>query len=120
MSTTPEQLLYEDLAASLAHWTDEAVAALTNPRADLTWCESPEAFRRLQRKLGSSEDAEALTSVMSELLRGQIHSVLVSLDGGTKMAEAQQIVLATVAGKPLPRDLHEGFIRFLVSTGRLK
>ena len=120
MSSNPEELLYEDFAVSLEYWTNTAVEALIDPRKDLRAFDDVEAFAHLQRKFSSNEDEKALASVMSEILRGQIHSILVSLDGGTKMADAQRIFLATEKGRPLARDLHEGFVRYLFTTGRLK
>lgn len=117
---SPEEALFADLAAALEYWKAGSIEALTAPTADLSWCDHPEAFRTLQSKLRSASDQDAVSACMSEILRGVIHSVLVALDGGTKMAESQPLNVVTEDGVVLSRSLHEGFIDYLIRNGHLE
>lgn len=117
---SPEEALFDDLAAALEYWKAGSVEALTDPDADLSWCDHPEEFRAIQTKLQFAPDRHALSTCMSEILRGLIHSVLVTLDGGTKMAESHELNVVTQDGEVLSRTLHEGFIEHLIRSGHLE
>jgi hypothetical protein len=117
---SPEDALFKDLATALDHWMAGSIEALTDPNADLSWCDHPDAFRTIQTKLQFAPDQLALSACMSEILRGVIHSVLVTLDGGTKMAESHALKVITEDGIPLSGSLHEGFIDYLIRSGRLE
>jgi hypothetical protein len=117
---SPEEALFADLATALDYWMAGSVEALTDPDADLSWCDHPEEFRTIQTKLQFAPDQHALSACMSEILRGVIHSVLVTLDGGTKMAESHAIKVVTEDGVPLSGSLHEGFIDYLIRSGNLE
>lgn len=111
---SPEQALYDDLAATLDYWKVASVESLTDPDVDLSWCDHPTAFRTIQKKLQTSQDRDAIASCMSEILRGLIHSVLVTLDGGSKLAETHSFNLVTSEGEMISSVLHEGFIDHLI------
>lgn len=117
---SPDEALFADLAATLEYWTASSVQALTDPDADLSWCDHPEEFRTIQTKLQFAPDQHALSACISEILRGVIHSVLVTLDGGTKMAESHVLKVVTEDGIALSSPLHEGFIDYLLRNGHLE
>jgi hypothetical protein len=114
-----ETAFLEDLARSLDHWTESAVSALTDPASDLAWTEAPESFRRLQDSLKEPRNVADLRAAVADLLRGQIHSVLVSIDGGTALAEDFSLSLQDQHGTELGPGLHEKFVSHLFETGRL-
>lgn len=115
-----EEVFYDDLAATLRHWESASVEALTDPEADLTWCDTPEAFRSVQTRLRTEHDRAEVARCMSVILRGFAHSILVSLDGGTKMSETQTLKLVAGDGTILSSALHEGFIDYLIREGHLE
>ena len=112
MSSSPESHLYADLESQLNRWVSYGVAAMTDPEEDLIAYEDPDSFSRLQTLIRTEEDRDALNSALKQILFGQLHSFLVTLDGGTKMAEQQTLRITTDAGDELSDSLHEGFVGY--------
>ena len=109
---------FEDLAISLDGWVDASVSAMTDPAADLIWTNHPEAFRSLAGVLSTAELRAALKTALLEILSGQIHSILVTLDGGTALAEQTLLTVTDEDGHELPPGLHELFFNHLFETKR--
>ena len=110
---------FEDLARSLDGWVDASVSAMTDPAANLIWTSHPEAFRSLAGALSTVELQSALRTALHEVLSGQIHSILVTLDGGTALAEHTTLTITDDDGQELPPGLHEQFFNHLFATKRL-
>ena len=108
----------EDLARHLDRWVAEGVVAMTDPSSELTWTDRPEAFRTIAPHLSTPECRAAVQSALLELLSGFSHSVLVTLDGGTALADQTSLSLTDSTGQPLESGLHERFYDHLFSTGR--
>ena len=115
-----EEALFEDLAEIYDHWVSVAIESTANSEASLKWTDDPEAFKRLGEVLQDTNTMPQFEQAISELLRGVMHSFLVTLDGGTKLAEKTNLSIADDMGYTLPKNLHEGFVDFLFETRRLK
>lgn len=113
--------LFEDLAKILEYWTDTAASTLVHEGDDLIWVNEPSAFRQVQAALTkSSIPRECVEQVFSEVIRGVLHSVLTSIDGGTALAEKGLMKLVNEGGESLGECLHEDFSLHLMDTGRFK
>jgi len=106
----------EDLARGLDHWVDAVCTSVEAPDTGLPWMDDPEAFRRLGQELDGTDD---LRLVVSEGMRGLLHSVLTVLDGATLSAEVGRVRLVDDDGNLLAEGLHELFVTHLLDTGRL-
>jgi hypothetical protein len=116
---TSERAFFEQLAINLDYWTDTAVESLSDLSSDLRWAENPGAFRSVAGRLNTPEAEKELRIALREILRGQIHSILVAIDGGSAMAETTQLTVTDQDGHELPEGLHEYFIEYLAQTDRL-
>ncbi|RVT84905.1 hypothetical protein [Inhella crocodyli] len=94
-----------DLAAAKASWKAAAAAGISNPSA--VWIENANAWSKLSECLKQAGATENFVEVVSELMSGLLHSVLVSLDGGTSLAETTLISLRDEEGHEFKRFLHE-------------
>ena len=82
-----EEALFDDLAEIYDHWISVAMESTSNSEAGLKWADDPEAFKKLGEVLHYTNTLPQFEQAVSELLRGVMHSFLVTLDGGTKLAE---------------------------------
>jgi hypothetical protein len=106
MTLHPSEIaLLKDLALARSSWTSAAAEGLSNPNA--IWIENQEAWSTLSACLQREGSTEAFTAVVSELLSGLIHSVLVSFDGGTALAETTILKIEDEEGHEFKRFLHE-------------
>ena len=110
---------FEDLACSIDYWTDGLMDAVSNPEVDLVWTKNPDAFRRLGDVLRTSGVLDDCRTVARELLRGLIHSVLVTFDGGTALAEHVRLDIVDNNGRIFDKYLHELFYNALFETGQM-
>lgn len=94
-----------DLAAAKASWTAAAAEGIANPSA--VWIENANAWLQLADGLKQTGTTDAFLEVASELMSGLLHSVLVTLDGGTSLAETALISLRDENGHEFKRFLHE-------------
>jgi len=108
----------EDLARHLDTWLAQGVLAMTDPSAELKWTDQPEAFRVIASHLSHPDCPAALRTALLELLSGVAHSFLVTLDGGTALAQHTSLSLTDASGEPLQSGLHERFYDHLFATGR--
>ena len=115
-----EQSLYEALANTYDHWLSTAVKSMENADSNLQWTDQPEAFQKLAEALRETENIPSFEQVLSEIIRGVLHSTLVTLDGGTTLAEKTNLTITDDNGYELHKYLHEEFVSFLLETGRLK
>lgn len=100
-----EAAFLKDLAESRASWTRTASDSLVN--ADLAWSDHPEAWATLSSLLNTQKARMAFTTAVSELLSGLTHSALVTLDGGSALAEATLLTISDKDGHEFKDFLHE-------------
>jgi hypothetical protein len=108
----------EDLARHLDIWLAQGALAMTDPSAEIKWTDKPEAFRAIAPHLSTPECRAAVHTALLELLTGLSHSFLVTLDGGTALAQQTSLSLTDSAGQELESGLHERFYDLLFATGR--
>jgi hypothetical protein len=111
--------LFEQLARDVDYWCEYLTksAAGSPPKA------GPDvrpAYERLRALSSSEGDREAVEVACRDTLYGLIHSILVSVDGGSRLAETARIDLVTDEGKSLGPGLHELFMDYLVGTNRIR
>lgn len=108
----------EDLAQSMDYWVDTVVKAIEDPEGAIGLVGDPGPFQRLHAVLGDHMDD--LRIVLGEGMQGLLHSVLVTIDGGTASAELDDgpVRLTDINGRDLPEGLHEWFSGHLDDTGR--
>lgn len=96
----------KDLALAKSSWTSAAAEAISNPQSAV-WIENAEAWSKLSACAQDPEAKEAFVAVVSELLSGLVHSALVSLDGGSALAETTTLSVQDADGYTFKRFLHE-------------
>jgi hypothetical protein len=109
---------YEQLARHLVKWRDAGVRAVNDPKT-ADWLEMPSAAQRLHAKGWTPQELEDLRSLLSECCGGILHSTLVTLDGGSALADTGNVKLIDEAtGKELTEGaLHEEFAEVLARKG---
>lgn len=115
---------FEDLARFLDFWVDATAAPIADPEwtpeADRGWPQEVVwAFRTLRQVLTTPEHQSALRAVLFAGLSGLLHSALVTLDGGSALAEKFTLTLTTSDGHTLGPGLDEFWVGHLYDTGRL-
>jgi hypothetical protein len=110
--------LFEQLVRDVDYWVEHATKSATRfPPAgagsDVRW-----AFERVQALAKSESDRRALEVACRDTLIGLIHSIFVSIDGGSRLADTVRVDLVTDQGKSLGPALHELFIDYLLNTNR--
>lgn len=113
--------LFEVISVSYDSWLDTSVKCLLEKSSDLKWTDEPESFGAIRDALirgGASR--EDLRMVVSEILRGQIVSLLTIMDGGSSLSEIENVELVDSEGVLISSDLHNEFVSYLLDTGRMK
>ena len=111
--------LFEQIVRDVDYWCDYVTrsATATSPAGagpDVRW-----AFERVQALAKSDSDRKALEVACRDALTGLIHSLFVSIDGGSRLADTVRVDLVTDQGESLGPALHELFTDYLVTTSRL-
>jgi hypothetical protein len=103
----------EDLATALCH---EGLSG----EPDVLGPEHVAAFARVAATLGQPEDRAALEAVIGAIAATVVHSIMVTLDGGTSSAEHPlgPVRLVDAAGGEARPGLHEWYIDHRFETGR--
>lgn len=114
-----EKAFFEELAKAYDHWLDTAVEALGDPHADTTGFEDGAAFSAVAAAISAAGLKDQLRLGLAEVLRGLLHSALVTLDNGTALAESVRLSTCDQNGNELGPGLHEGFLLHLAETNRL-
>lgn len=107
----------EDLARAMESWVDSVCTAVDSPAEAGTWSENVEVYRRLNQSLDGRTDD--LRIVLAEAMTGLLHSVLVTMDGGSAGAEIGRVYPADAEGRVLADGLHELFYEHLLESGRM-
>lgn len=111
---------FEDLARELDGWSVAAVDAVSRKEADLKWAGAAAAsFELLRESLPSPTLVNAYKEALRVVLTGLLHSVMVSLDGGTQLADTVRLRVQTEDGVTLGPGLNELLFEHLHETGRL-
>ena len=113
-----KEAFFQDLARHLQTWRDDLVKAVADPRYAV-WAETQPAIERLNRKSFSEAELEDLRTVLDECFRGILHSVLVTIDGGTSMSNVGAMALVDAdTNEPITVGaLHEEFVEYLATRG---
>ena len=107
MNLHPSEIaLLKDLALAKSSWVSATAEAIKAPR-EAFWVENNAAWSKLSEYLQCSEAKEAFVAVVSELISGVLHSTLVSLDGGSALAETTSLSIKDADGHVFKRCLHE-------------
>jgi hypothetical protein len=96
----------KEVAATVRYWEHTAREAVM-PGADLSAWERPEAIRRLAAVLSEANAVDDFVYAVRACVEGCAHSLLVTIDGGTALAEKGLIDLVDAEGNSLGAGLHE-------------
>jgi hypothetical protein len=111
--------LFDQLARDVDYWCDYGMKLSARPSpagagSDVRW-----AYETLQRLATSDSDRRAIEVACRDTLFGLIHSILVAIDGGSRLSDTARVDLTTHDGKSLGPGLHELFMDYLAETDRL-
>lgn len=101
-----EAAFLEELARTKASWTSIASKTIANSQ-DPSWSEHSAEWEQLSRCIRDAGAEAAFEKVIAEILSGLIHSTLVTLDGGTVLAETTLLTVRDDEGHEFKRFLHE-------------
>jgi hypothetical protein len=113
---TSEDAFLRSLAEANESWLGAAREALASP-TKAKWSEKQQSWSTLSARLTSECDREALQAVLTELLSGLTHSVLVTLDGGSALAETTILKIQDEQGVTFKSFLHEFWPRYSNGSG---
>lgn len=106
-----EAAFLEDLALAKSSWLKTASSAVESEHP-LIWSDQTAAWTRLRQLLAEAGATSEFVAVVDELLSGVLHSVLVTLDGGSHLAETTLIYVTDDKGHTFRRFLHEYWPEF--------
>ncbi|WP_431103221.1 hypothetical protein [Roseateles noduli] len=108
MSVHPsESTFLAQLVTAKNSWLEAAQLAISSAGGTESWSETSEAWARLRQVLRTAEDQSALVAAIDELLSGVLHSALVTLDGGSGLAETTLLSIEDSDGHRFKTHLHE-------------
>jgi len=111
-----QKLLYENLKDIKDYWVKTSVEGITR-NTDLIWSEVELQYKILRDKIASDEEKIAYEKIINEVIKGVIHSVLVMIDGGDKLADHYLIDLIEQKTRKSIKEngaLHEAFYEYLL------
>jgi len=104
--TEAERALLTEIAESVEYWS-QLVVSETKGQAHFPWAIRPESIRSIATLAKANGLERELGDFAYEILYGFAHSVLVALDGGSKLADKFPLEIHTSQGTPLCKYLHE-------------
>ena len=110
---------FEEIATIFDNWVETVVKSVSEEKYDLIWTNNPEAFKRIRPILADGNLSNAFETVIREGMQGLLHSILVTFDGGSKLAEKTSLTITDSDGNEFDKHLHELFVTHLINTGRL-
>ncbi|MPM43185.1 hypothetical protein SDC9_89858 [bioreactor metagenome] len=111
-----QRLLFNNLKDIKDYWVKTSIEGL-NINTDLIWSDVEEEYKILKDKIVSDDEKIAYEKILNEVIRGVIHSILVMIDGGDKLADNYTIDLIEQNTRiSLKKNdvLHEAFIDYLL------
>lgn len=108
-----QKLLFKNLKDIKDYWVKTGIEGL-NPSEDLIWSEFEKAYKLLQRKIVNDNKKNAYEKILSEIIKGVIHSILVMIDGGDALASNYLIDEETKESLKENIALHEEFFGYLL------
>ncbi|MFA4873693.1 MAG: hypothetical protein WC659_07255 [Patescibacteria group bacterium] len=112
-----EKQFYSEVKESIDYYLDLFVKSVTNPKADNLWMDDKEkiAYQHLQKINLSQKDIEAIRSVIHGICVGIVHSLFVSIDGGTALSDhgkALELIDKKINKSLTDGALHENFMEY--------
>ena|SRR5712672_1494889 len=120
MATVAEarSVLFEQLVRDVDYWCDYATKSATATPPAGAGPDVRSAFEKVQALAKSQNDRKAFEVACRDTLIGLIHSLFVSIDGGSRLADTVRVDLVTDQGESLGPALHELFMDYLLNTNR--
>lgn len=113
-----EKKFYQETVKSIDRFTDILVNNIASGKVDPLTTESAAEYDILHKKEFSREELAALKKVLREKIIDVVHSLLVSIDGGTALSDSGKALelIDTKENQPLTTGaLHENFMELVVS-----
>jgi hypothetical protein len=108
-----QEAFLRELAEHCAYWTEAVVEPASDPAASPEWTEHAGAYERLSQTVREAGAVDDLRAVVAEAVAGVVHSVLVTLDGGTALAGRTTLSVMDENGRVFDGHLHELFAEHL-------
>ena len=101
-----EAALLEDLARAKKDWVEIAGSAI-DQGGEPGWSDHPDRWMRLRKVVCEAGLTDDFKIAVGEVLSGAIHSILVTLDGGSQLAETTLLRVVDDDGHEFAKYLHE-------------
>ena len=111
-----DNILVDEIVESVHHWSKLVSSSLCGETESDTWSNNPDSLNQLRAILKAKALREDVENVLRDALSGLAHSMLVTLDGGTKMADKIKVRLADQNGHYFCSYLHEIFADRMVKS----
>lgn len=111
-----EKNFYLEVKADINHFSQYAIQDIRGERQEIKYSDIKESYEKI-RKLNLSDDAlKNLEEIIKDAITGAVHSIFVSIDGGTALSSEGKALdlIDRATGKPLTEGaLHENFMEVL-------
>ncbi|MED5617646.1 hypothetical protein [Ideonella sp. BN130291] len=104
--TSSEDAFLSALVVAKESWLRYAVEAVANP-SSAKWSDAHAAWVSLSECAQREDDRAAFRAIVNHLLSGLVHSMLVTLDGGSVLSETTTLTIQDAEGVTLKSFLHE-------------
>jgi hypothetical protein len=109
----------EDFARQFDYWVAAGTEVLSDPNADVGWSSVPDSYREISTAISKAGVQPHVDAAVRELMFGLLHSIFVSIDGGTALADRLRLSLIDHDGQEVAPSLHEAFAEHLAKSGRI-
>ncbi|SHI36398.1 hypothetical protein SAMN02745163_00095 [Clostridium cavendishii DSM 21758] len=113
-----EQILFERLKQIKDYWVKTSIEGL-DKNSDLIWSECETEYNLLQSIICDEEVKKAYSTVVDELMKNIIHSILVMFDGGDSLSDKFNIDIINADSKESLKEessLNEEFLGYLLDS----
>jgi len=114
--TDYERAFLAALAGIHRSWSGAVGDALKAPSAP-AWVEDKKGLAIVANALAAPEAREAMNALISQVIGGVLHSVLVTLDGDANVAGTENLSVSAADGTHFRKFLHEYLYEFVPLPG---
>ena len=108
-----EQDFYNEINHTIEQFTKTVIHSISNKNSDLSFSNFEDEYKIIQNLNLNEKAISSLKNILNELSESLIHSVFVSIDGGSSLSDNGKALelIEYKTKKPLTElSLHEGFI----------
>ena len=105
--TNSEKYLIVEIHNQIKHWSELAATSMKEVGWDTPWTAKLDLFRKAGIALSPHLSEMEIEALFREVLLGFAHSILVGIDGGSRLADTTRLKLIDQHGEQLCSYLHE-------------